>query len=135
MGRKPGTDVYRPRSKDHPEDEVFPGLLLLKTEGMIHFANAQRIGNLISGLIAEFKPRVVVLDFSAIPDMEYTALKMLTDAERRFREAGIELWLAGLNPEPLRIIQKSALGKTLGRPRMHFTIDQAVKSFLKQSGK
>jgi MFS superfamily sulfate permease-like transporter len=43
LGRKPGTDVFRPRSKEHPEDETFPGLLLLKTEGMIHFANVQRL--------------------------------------------------------------------------------------------
>src|SRR5262245_9887196 len=28
LGRKPGTDVFRPRSKEHPEDETFPGLLM-----------------------------------------------------------------------------------------------------------
>jgi high affinity sulfate transporter 1 len=133
LGRKPGTEVFRPRSKEHPEDESFPGLLLLKTEGMIHFANAQRVGDLMGPLIAEYKARVVVLDCSAIPDLEYTALKMLTEAERRLQQSGVELWLAGLNPEPLKLIQKSALGKTLGRSRMYFNLDQAVKSFLKQS--
>ena len=25
LGRKPGTDVFRPRSREHPEDETFPG--------------------------------------------------------------------------------------------------------------
>ncbi len=49
------------------------------------------------------------------------------------QQSGIRLWLAGLNPEPLQLIQKSELGKTLGRPRMYFTLDQAVRSFLKQS--
>ena len=48
---EPLTDVFRPRSEEHPEDEIFPGLLLLKTEGVIHFANAQRIGELMSRLI------------------------------------------------------------------------------------
>ena len=28
LGRKPGTNVFRPRSDEHPEDETFPGLLL-----------------------------------------------------------------------------------------------------------
>jgi MFS superfamily sulfate permease-like transporter len=32
LGRKPGTDVFRPRTPEHPEDESFPGLLLLKTD-------------------------------------------------------------------------------------------------------
>jgi sulfate permease, SulP family len=55
---------------NHPEDETFPGLLLLKTEGVIHFGNAQRIGTLMSQLIEEHKPQAVVIDCSAIPDFE-----------------------------------------------------------------
>jgi MFS superfamily sulfate permease-like transporter len=133
LGRKPGTDVFRPRSEEHPEDETFPGLLVLRTEGMLHFANTQRVADLIWPLIHEHKPRVIVLDCSAIPDFEYTALKRLTEAEEKLQQLGIGLWLAGLNPEPLRLIQKSALGQTLGRARMYFNLDQAVKSFLKQS--
>ena len=134
LGRKPETDVFRPRSKEHPEDETFPGLLLLKTEGMIHFANAQRISDLLWHLIDEHKPRVIVLDCSAIPDLEYTALKRLTEAEKKLQQSGITLWLAGLNPEPLQLIQKSALGATLGRSRMYFNLDQAVRSYQKQFG-
>ena len=133
LGRKPGTDVFRPKSREHPEDEFFPGLLIVKTEGMIHFANAQRIGDLMWPLIYEYKPRVVVVDCSAIPDLEYTALKMLTDAERRLQQSGISLWLAGLNPEPLQLVQKSPLGRKLGRGGMYFNVDQAVRSFQKQS--
>jgi high affinity sulfate transporter 1 len=134
LGRKPGTEIFRPITQEHPEDETFSGLLMLKTEGMVHFANAQRIGGAIWPLIEAHKPRVVVLDCSAIPDFEYTALRMLTDAERRLQQAGISLWLAGLNPEPLRLIQSSALGKTLGQPRMYFNLEQALHSFLKQQG-
>lgn len=130
LGRKPGTDVLRPISKEHAGDETFPGLLILKTEGVIHFANAQRIGHLMTALIDEQRPRVVVLDCSAIPDFEYTALKMLTEAEKRLQQIGTTLWLAALNPEPLALVQKSALGATLGRERMFFTVDLAVKAFL-----
>ena len=134
LGRKPGTAVFRPRTQQHPEDETFPGLLLLKTEGMLHFANAQRIADLMWPLINEYKPRVLVLDCSAIPDFEYTALKRLTEAEKKLQQVGISLWLAGLNPEPLLLIQKSALGQTLGRTRMFFDLDHAVRNYLKQSG-
>jgi hypothetical protein len=65
--------------------------------------------------------------------LEYTALKMLTDAERRLQQSGISLWLAGLNPEPLQLVQKSPLGRKLGRAGMYFNVDQAVRSFQKQS--
>jgi high affinity sulfate transporter 1 len=132
LGRKSGTDVFRPRSPEHPEDEFFPGLLLVKTEGMVHFANARRIGDLFWPLIQEYKPKVVVFDCSAIPDLEYTALRMLAHAEAKLEESGISLWLAALNPEPLQLIQRSELGKKLGRERMYFNLERAVASFQKQ---
>ena len=34
LGRKPGTHVFRPRTPEHPEDETFPGLLLLRPSGL-----------------------------------------------------------------------------------------------------
>jgi len=134
LGRKPGTNIFRPVSEEHPEDETFPGLLLLKTEGMLHFANVQRVADLIWPFVHEYKPRVIVFDCSAIPDLEYTALKRLAEAQKKLQQLGISMWLAGMNPEPLRLIQKSALGQTLGRAGMYFNVEQAVTSFQKQSG-
>jgi SulP family sulfate permease len=129
LGRKPGTQVFRPLSPEHPEDETFPGLLLLKPEGNFHFSNASRLGDLIWPLIHKHRPQVLALDCSSIPDIEYTALKMLTEAEVKLRESGITLCLVALNPEPLRIIQNTPLGKTLGRERMFFTLPQAVEGY------
>ncbi len=133
LGRKPGTNVFRPLSPEHPEDETYPGLLLLRPEGAIFFANAPRLGNKIRALIAEFTPRVLILEMSAVPDMEYTALMMLTDGEEAVREAGTVIWLVAMNPDVLAVIQRSPLWERLGRERMFFTLDQAVERFQRQS--
>ena len=130
LGRKPGTDVFRPRSKEHPEDETFPGLLMIQLEGRVFFANAERIGEKMRALADEAKPRVVALDLSGVPDLEYTALKMLIEGEKRQRERGVSFWLVGLNPEVLSVIQRSSLGKVLGRERMHFNLELAVAKYL-----
>jgi SulP family sulfate permease len=45
LGRKPGTNVFRRRTAEHPEDEIFPGLLIVRTEGRMYFANAQYVGD------------------------------------------------------------------------------------------
>jgi sulfate permease, SulP family len=129
LGRKPGTNVFRPRTREHPEDETFPGLLLLRVEGRVFFANAERIGQKAQAFIAESPPRVVALDLGAVFDLEYTALKMLTEGEKRNREQGIELWLVGLNPEVLAMVQRSPLGQTLGRERMFFNLEMAVARY------
>ena len=130
LGRKPGTNVFRPRNREHPEDESFPGLLLLRLEGRIFFANAERLGHKTRPLVAEAKPEVVAFDLSGVFDLEYTALKMLIVAEKRLRETGIEMWLVGLNPAVLEVVQRSALGTTLGRARMHFNLETAVAVYL-----
>ncbi len=129
MARKPGTNVFRPRSKEHPEDETFPGLLLVRPEGRMFFANAAQIGEKMRPLIAEAKPKVVALDLGGVFDLEYTALKMLTEAEKRQRASGVLLWLVGLNPGVLTMVQHSPLGETLGRERMLFNLEQAVAKY------
>lgn len=133
LGRKPATQVFRPRSDEHPEDETFPGLLMVRPEGRIFFANAQRLGEQIWPLIDAAQPRVVAMDFSAVPDIEYSALKMLIEGEERLRERGSQLWLVALNPEVLAMVQRSSLGEALGRERMLFTLPTAVERYLNQT--
>ena len=72
----------------------------------------------------------MALDLSGVPDLEYTALKMLIEGEKRERERGVAVWLVGLNPDVLSVIQRSSLGKTLGRERMHFNLELAVSKYL-----
>ena len=129
LGRKPGTNVFRPRSKEHPEDETFPGLLLLRTEGRVFFANAARITEKMKPLVADARPKVVALDLGGVFDLEYTALKILTEAEQRHRERDVSLWLVGLNPGVLAMVQRSPLGGILGRERMFFNLEQAVAKY------
>ena len=130
--RKPGTDVFRPIA-DHPDDETFPGLLMLRTEGRLYFGNSPRVWEEIHAQLQQHRPKVVVLDCSAILDIEYTALKQLTEEEEKLREAGITLWLAALNPALLYTIERSSLGATLGHERMYLNMEQAVEAYVQRS--
>jgi SulP family sulfate permease len=129
LGRKRGTDVFRARSEQHPDDETWPGLLILRTEGRAFFANAQQIGDKMWPLVEQEKPSVVVIDCSALIDIEYTALKMLTEAEEKLLADGIALWLAALNPAVLEVVKNSRLGEVLGNQRMFFNVQMAVEYY------
>ncbi len=129
LGRKPGTNIFRPTSKEHPEDEMISGVLLLKPEGAIYFGNAPRLGQEMRNLINEFHPRVLVMDLSAVPNLEFTALRMLTDGEEKMREMGTMLCLVAMNPDVLEVVQHSPLWERLGRERMFFTLEQAVEKY------
>ena len=130
LGRKPGTNIFRPLGKEHPEDEIFPGLLLIRLEGRVFFANAERIGEKIKQITAGASPKVLAVHLRSVPDLEYTALRMMIDAEKRLRERGIMLWLVGLNTEAFEMIQRSPLGEILGRERMHYNLETAVAKYL-----
>jgi high affinity sulfate transporter 1 len=134
LGRKPGTNVFRPRTPEHPEDETFPGILLLRLEGAISFVNASRLGHETRELVSRFAPRVLVYDLSAVPNLEFTALRMLTDGEEKLREEGTLLWLVAMNPDVLSVVQHSLLWERLGRERMFFTMEQAVARYLEENG-
>jgi anti-anti-sigma factor len=128
--RKPGTEIFRPRSADHPEDESFEGLLILRPEEIIYFANADNLRERIEDLVHRHRPSVVALDLSGVPDIEYSALEAILQAESRSREQGVELWLIGLNQEVLGVVRRSGLASRLGERRMFFSAQQAVGRFL-----
>lgn len=127
--RKPGTNVFRPRSPEHPEDEIPPGLLIARPEGRIFFVNVGNVGGKLNDMVKATSPQVILLDCSAMIGLEYTALKMLAEAEEKLRAEGTELWLAALNPEVLQLVQRTPLAERLGRERMFFTVEQAVAAF------
>ncbi|ABF43737.1 sulfate transporter [Candidatus Koribacter versatilis Ellin345] len=129
LGRKPGTNIFRPRSAEHPEDETYPGLLMVRPEGRIFFANAENLSHKVWVLIDEAKPNVVIVDMRAVFDLEYTALKMFTEGEKKQREYGMRLWLVGMNPHVFDMVQKSALGESLGREGMHLNLESAVAKY------
>ncbi|MGA8341284.1 MAG: SulP family inorganic anion transporter, partial [Candidatus Sulfotelmatobacter sp.] len=130
LRRKPGTNVFRPQSPAHPDDESFPGLLLLRPEGPIFFANAAQIAHKIEPLVREAQPKVVAVDASGVLDMEYTAVKMFAQLAKRQSQHGVQLWLIGMTPRVLAIVQRSPLGQLLGRDGMHFNLEIALTRYL-----
>ena len=132
IGRKPGEDVLRPLSERHPDDETFAGLLILRPEGRLFFINVQHVAARIRQLIAQYQPRVVVLDMSRVTDVEYSALMMLVEGDQHARLKGGELWLAGLNPEVLENVRRCGLARQLGETRLLFNARAAIRQYQQQ---
>jgi high affinity sulfate transporter 1 len=129
IGRKRGADVLRPLSSEHPDDETFDGLLILRPEGRLFFANTQEVGEQIRALVAAHQPRVLALDMSRIFDIEYSALLMLMEGERRVTAAGTIVWLAGLNPSVLEYVRSSGFADQLGKERLFFNARAVIRHY------
>ncbi|HEV7310082.1 SulP family inorganic anion transporter [Ensifer sp.] len=134
VGRKRGTDRLRPLSPGDPpgdlDDETFEGLLILRPEGRLFFGNAQQVADQAQALVAAQKPRVLVLDMSRVFDIEYSALQMMMEGERRIREHGVSVWLAELNPGVLAYVRASGFADQLGPDRLFVNTRTALQRYL-----
>lgn len=129
IGRKRGADVLRPLSPEHPDDETFEGLLIVRPEGRLFFVNAQYVADQLRSLIAQYKPRVLALDLSRVHDIEYSALQALMEGEQRMTDRGVVVWLVGLNPGVLEVVRNAGLDARLGRERMLFNARAAIQRY------
>jgi len=134
LGRKRGADVLRPISPEHPDDETFPGMLILRPEGRLFFVNAQQVSDQVQALVASHNPRIVVLDMSRVFDIEYSALQILTEDARRISAQGATAWLTGLNPDVLEYVRASGLADELGPERLFFNVRTAISHYQDKNG-
>jgi high affinity sulfate transporter 1 len=130
IGRKRGVDVLRPLSAEHSDDETFEGLLIVRPEGRLFYLNLQHVLDQIGGLVAKYQPRVLVLDLSRVPDLEYSALQALIEYEQRATDEGaMVVWIAELNPTVLEMVRNTDLDERLGRERMLFNVREAFQRY------
>lgn len=135
IGRKRGADVLRPLSPEHPDDETFDGLLIMRPEGRLFFVNAQGVADAVNAEVVKRKPKVLALDLSRVPDVEYSALQMLIERDKSATERGATVWLVGLNPGVLEVVRQSGLAEQLGKERMLFNARQAIERYQALYGK
>jgi high affinity sulfate transporter 1 len=129
IGRKRNTDVLRPLSPEYPDDETIDGLLIIRPEGSIYFVNVQNVADQIQALVTQYQPKIIALDMSRVPNIEYSALERLVEGEQRVADDGQTLWLTGLNPNVLEIVRRSGLAERLGRERMLFNAHIAIERY------
>jgi sulfate permease, SulP family len=103
---------------NHPQivaGERVPGLLVVRPEAPLFFANARRVVDRIAAIAAGQRPppRVVLLDLSAVNDLEVTALDRLAGLAEDLHERGMRLWVAAPSEGPLEMLRRAA--ELLGR--------------------
>ena len=97
--------------------------MLLRLEGRVFFANAERIGKRKT-LSQEGAAKSRCFGPSPVFGFDYTDPQTLTVGEEQPRE-GVRLRLGGMNPQSLGVMQRSQLGQAFRRDAMHFTLERS----------
>ena len=123
-------DVAEPAAGSRLRVEGVDGtVLIVRPEGRLFFLNAQYVADQIGALVTQHKPRVLALDMSRVFDIEYSALQMLIERDKRATERGAVVWLVGLNPSALEVVRNAGLDRQLGRECMLFNAREAIERY------
>jgi high affinity sulfate transporter 1 len=94
LGHVPGTRSQYSDTDRHPENTRVDGVVIVRPEGGLFFANADSTERLIRTRAEADHTRVVVLDAETIPYVDITAVKMLTNLSRDLAARGVRLVIA-----------------------------------------
>ncbi|MFM7759516.1 MAG: SulP family inorganic anion transporter [Burkholderiaceae bacterium] len=131
VGRVPNTEHFR--NIDRHEVATQPGLIALRVDESLYFANAQIVEAKIEQLVREQpKTRCVLLIMSAVNQLDTTALQMLTELEASLSARGISLQFAEVKGPVLDKLQSSALGQRM-RERIFLSTHQAFNAFANET--
>lgn len=120
VGRVPGTEHFRNILRH--EVETDPSVLTLRVDESLYFVNARFLEDLVYSRIADgSRLRHVVLMFSAVNEVDYSALESLEAINHRLRGIGIGLHLSEVKGPVMDRLKRS-----------HFIDDLNGQVFLSQ---
>ena len=108
------------------------GLLILRFDGPLYTANIRSVNRRVVEQV-DRRPgtRVVVLDVTAQGQLTTTIIDEGMELDRALAERGVELWLAALTPEALRVATElSSWANLVATGRAHPTALAAVRAYL-----
>jgi SulP family sulfate permease len=129
LGREPGTHVFRDLD-EHPGDETFPGIVVLRLDSGLFFATAQALEDRVRELAGAGPLRALVLDLEGVNFIDSQGAEQLAGIQRLVEGEGATLRLARVKPNVLAVLRADGFVDGLGAARIHGDVDRAVEAQL-----
>jgi SulP family sulfate permease len=108
LGKVPGTRSQYGDLTRHEENREVPGLLVIRPDGGLFFANADHIRQHILAEVERENPRAVIVDGETMPFIDVTAVEMLDNLTEDLGRRGVTLALARDVGEVRDIVRRAA---------------------------
>lgn len=131
LGRIPGRDGFY-KLHQTPEAEPVPGLAICLIQGSLLFFNSDYVGGRLRS-IAEDAPagtRWLLIDASAMPQIDSSAAAMLMELCGALKERGISLGFAELHAEVRDLLQRAGVIDCIGAAMVFDIVEDAYQAFL-----
>ena len=129
LARAPGTTIWWPPEAGQAGEHI-PGVLVFAPAAPIHFTNARFICRQLSDT-ALAKPglKLVVIDASAVSDIDYTGAQIVGQTIRNLQSAGMTVALARLSAERAEHqAERTGLLDAVGADHVFRSVEDAVRA-------
>ncbi|WP_425836984.1 SulP family inorganic anion transporter [Streptomyces fractus] len=134
LGRVPGIEGYHD-VRSHPGARRLPGLVLLRFDAPLFFANAKSFRDEVLRAVRDADgPRCVVVAAEPVTDVDTTAADVLEDLLEVLRGRGVDLVFAELKDPVRRKIERYGLAQTFGPDAFFPTVEGAVEAYRDRAG-
>ena len=130
LGRDPTSGAFVDQTR-YEEVEAIPGVLVLRLDGPLFFADANRFRDALKEMIegAPEPVRAVVVDADAISLTDTDGADMVAQIAGELRSQHVWLALARVEPESLDLWTRAGAIDAVGRDHVFDTVRQAVAAF------
>lgn len=131
LGQLPGTDIYR-NVKMYPDAETPAGMVLLRIDAPIYFANVEGIKDYLLERLQwgreqqRDKVKFVIIDLSPSPDIDIAGLHYFEELIEDLKRDGVRLLLANPSKSVLIMLRRANLIKKLGDGGIQVSCGDAV---------
>jgi high affinity sulfate transporter 1 len=130
LGREAGTQVFR-ELEEHPEDERFPGVVVLRLDGGLFFATSDALEDRIREVaLSASDIGGIVLDCEGIDFIDSQGSAKMREILELTERAGVTLRLARVKPAVRELLRRDHVLDRIGDHRIHGNVHRAVEAQL-----
>lgn len=135
LGRVNGVRGYHDVTR-YPNARRIPGLVLLRWDAPLFFANAEQFQNQVLAALDESPTPVqrLVIAASPVTSIDVTSADMLAELDKVLEQRGVELQFAEMKDPVKDKMKQFELFEGLGESAFHPTVGAAVDAYLADSG-
>ena len=124
--------VYR-NVQRFPEAKTFEGVLILRVDESLYFANMAFLEDKIESLLNN-KPEVkkVILEMSGVNDMDAVAVEQMESFIRDYEKQGIEFHFAAMKGPVRDLVARAHWPEKFGSKVQHMSLDRALNSIYRE---
>jgi len=133
LGRVPDK-IYFADIRDHPEYHTIPGMMIIRIDEGLFFANGTVISEAIEQLIKESEEevRAILIDLELTDELDFSAIEMLTKLHALLSDKEIRLLLSRVSPDSRALIDRSGLTDMSGSDRIYVRALGAIGDYLEE---